>query len=50
MIVTEMGVIEVRGDGLHLTEYNPEFTLDEIRAATGARLAIDPGLVAMGGA
>ncbi|MDR1292483.1 MAG: 3-oxoacid CoA-transferase subunit B [Clostridiales Family XIII bacterium] len=36
MIVTEMGVFEVTGDGLLLTEYNPEYTVDDIRAATEA--------------
>jgi len=40
LIITEMGVIEVRDDGLHLLEYNPEFTLDEIQAATEATLII----------
>lgn len=47
LIVTEMGVIEVTGDGLVLKEYNPEYTLDEIRAATGAPLKIDENLCEM---
>jgi acetate CoA/acetoacetate CoA-transferase beta subunit len=34
MIVTEMGVFEVTEDGLTLTEYNPEYSVDDIRAAT----------------
>lgn len=39
-IITEMGVIKVTDQGLVLTEYNPEFTLEEIRAATEAELII----------
>ncbi|MGC3954191.1 MAG: 3-oxoacid CoA-transferase subunit B [Propionicimonas sp.] len=39
-IVTEMGVIKVTDEGLVLTEYNPEFTLAEIQAATEAELII----------
>ncbi|MBQ7448008.1 MAG: 3-oxoacid CoA-transferase subunit B, partial [Eubacterium sp.] len=34
MIITEMGVMEVTDKGLVLTEYNPEFTVEEIQAAT----------------
>ena len=30
MIVTEMGVMEVTKEGLVLTEYNPEFTVEQI--------------------
>ena len=41
LIVTEMGVIEVKEDGLHLTEYNPEYTLEEIINATEATLIIN---------
>ena len=33
-IITEMCVIECTPEGLLLTEYNPEFTLEEIQAAT----------------
>ena len=40
MIVTEMGVMEVKPEGLVLTEYNPEFTLDQIKEATGCPLII----------
>lgn len=47
LIVTEMCVIEVRPDGLHLTEYNSEFTLDEILAATEAELIISHELKPM---
>ena len=41
LIVTEMGVIEVHEDGLHLLEYNPEFTIEEIINATEAKLIIN---------
>ncbi len=41
LIVTEMGVMEVKDDGLHLIEYNPMFTLDEIKEATEADLIIN---------
>lgn len=41
LIITEMGVIAVKEDGLHLLEYNPEFTLEDIQAATEATLHIN---------
>ncbi len=44
LIVTEMAVMEVTPDGLVLTEYNPEFTVEEIQAATEAELIISPDL------
>jgi len=40
MIVTEMGVIDVTKEGLVLREYNPEYTIDEIKEATEANLII----------
>ncbi len=40
LIITEMGVIEVTADGLVLKEYNPEFTIEQIQAATEATLII----------
>lgn len=46
-IITEMAVIEVTPSGLVLTEYNPEFTLEEIQAATEAPLLISPTLTKM---
>jgi acetate CoA/acetoacetate CoA-transferase beta subunit len=36
MIITERAVFEVTSDGLVLTEINPPFTLDDIKATTGA--------------
>lgn len=47
MIITEMGVMEVTNRGLVLTEYNPEFTLEEIQAATEATLIISDHLKPM---
>lgn len=41
LIVTEMGVIEVKADGLHLIEYNPVFTIEDIINATEATLIIN---------
>ena len=43
-IITEMGVMEVCTEGLMLTEYNPEYTLEEIQAATEAALIISKEL------
>ena len=47
MIITDMGVMKVTDDGLVLTEYNPEFTLDQIQEATGAKLIIAEDLKEM---
>ena len=44
MIITEMAVMEVTPEGIVLTEYNPEFTVEEIQAATEAILIISPDL------
>ena len=46
-IITEMCVIEVRPDGLHVTEINPEFTKEEVQAATEATLIFEPDLKSM---
>ena len=46
-IITEMGVMEVTDKGLVLTEYNPEFTVEQIQAATEATLIISPDLKSM---
>jgi acetate CoA/acetoacetate CoA-transferase beta subunit len=40
MIVTEMGVFDVTGEGLLLTEYNAEYTVDDIRASTEAYFTV----------
>lgn len=47
MIITEMGVMEVREEGIVLTELHPDFTLDEIKEATGCELIVSPDLKAM---
>lgn len=49
MIVTEMGVMEIRDEGIVLTELHPDYTLDEIREATGCELIISPDLKSMAG-
>lgn len=47
LIVTEMCVIEVTDKGLVLTEINPEYTVEEVQAATGAPLIIHEALKEM---
>ena len=47
LIVTEMGVMEVRPEGLLLTEINPEFTVEQVQAATEATLHLSPSLKSM---
>ena len=46
-IITEMGVMNVTDKGLELVEYNPEFTVEQIQAATEATLIISPELKSM---
>lgn len=43
-IITEMAVIEVRPEGLVMTEINPEFTVEDVQAATEATLIVSPDL------
>lgn len=47
MIITEMGVMEVTPKGLVLTEIHPEFTVEQVQAATEATLIISPDLKPM---
>ena len=47
MIVTEMGVMDITPEGIVLKEYNPEFTVEEIQAATEATLIIADDLKPM---
>lgn len=47
MIITEMGVMEVTPEGILLTELHPEFTIEDIKAATGAELTISENLITM---
>lgn len=44
LIITEMGVIEVTEKGLVLTEINPEYTVEQVQEATGAKLIISENL------
>jgi len=44
LIVTEMGVLEVTAEGLVLKEINPEYSLEEVQAATEAKLIVDENL------
>lgn len=41
LIITEMGVIKVTAEGLKLIEINPEYTVEDIKAATEAPLIIE---------
>ena len=41
LIVTEMAVMEVRKDGLHLLEIHPKFTVEDVIKATEAVLIIN---------
>lgn len=47
LIITEMGVMEVSEQGLILKEINPEFTVEEVQAATEAKLIIAENLKEM---
>lgn len=47
LIITEMGVMEITPMGILLKEWNPEYSLDEIQAATGARLLLSEDLKCM---
>lgn len=46
-IVTEMGVMDVTPQGLLLIEYNPEYTVEQIQAATEAKLTVSSQLKKM---
>ncbi len=41
MIVTEMAVMQVKKDGLHLLEVHPDYTVEDIIKSTEAELIID---------
>ena len=47
MIITEMGVMEVTPQGIVLKEIHPEFTVDQVIAATEAKLIIADDLKPM---
>ncbi len=40
LIITEMGVMEITPEGIVLKEINPEFSIEEVQAATEAKLII----------
>jgi len=47
-IITEMCVLNVTDKGLELVEINPEFTVEQVQAATEATLTVSPNLKPMG--
>lgn len=47
MIVTEMGVMETTPGGIVLKEIHPEFTVEQVQAATEATLIVAPDLKKM---
>jgi acetate CoA/acetoacetate CoA-transferase beta subunit len=47
MVVTEMGVIQITAEGMELTEIAQGYTVEEIQAATQARLIISTQLKTM---
>ncbi len=47
LIITEMGVMEVREDGIWVTELHPDYTKEDIQAATDCTLHFDPNMKAM---
>lgn len=47
MIITEMGVMNITSKGIELVELNSEFSLDEIKAATGCELIVSDNLIPM---
>ena len=44
MIITEMGVMDITPEGIVLKEIHPEFTVEDVLAATEAKLIISPNL------
>ena len=47
LIVTEMGVMEITPKGIVLRELNPEFTVEQVQAATEAQLIVAEDLKPM---
>lgn len=47
LIITEMGVMEITPEGVLLTELHPDYTLEDIQAATDCTLIVSPELKAM---
>ena len=46
-IITEMGVMEVREDGIWVVELHPDYSKEDIQAATGCTLHFDPDMKVM---
>ncbi len=46
-IITEMGVMVITDQGIKLVEINPEFTVEQVQAATEAVLIVDENLKPM---
>jgi len=46
-IITEMAVLEIRDEGLVMTEIWPEFTVGEVKAATGCKIIVSTDLINM---
>ena len=42
MIITEMGVMDISPEGIVVREIHPEFTFEQMQAATEAKLILDP--------
>ena len=47
MIITEMGVMDITPEGIVLKEIHHEFTVEQVQAATEAKLIISPDLKPM---
>lgn len=47
MIITEMGVMDITEEGVVLKELHPDYTLEDIKAATGCELIVSPDLKPM---
>jgi acetate CoA/acetoacetate CoA-transferase beta subunit len=47
LIVTEMGVMKVTEEGIVVTELHPDYTKEDIQAATGCKLIFSPDLKPM---
>lgn len=47
LIVTEMGVMEVTPEGIMVTELHPDYSKEDIQAATGCKLIFSPELKTM---
>lgn len=47
LIITEMGVMKITDEGIVVTELHPDYTKEDIQAATGCKLIFSPDLKAM---